>query len=497
VALRASTPSSSRLALAAAALVFALIVLLPAETWAQPRMPTHVACVGDSITAGYAASSSSKSYPSVLQTMFGNGVQVMNFGHSGATLLSIGDLPYINQSEYTAATTFVGNAGASAVVDVIIMLGTNDSKSYNWAPSAGSTRAQQFMTDLAAMVDHFANLSTHPVVFLAVPAAIYTNSFGISETVTNNEIAPIVRQVAMQKGAPIIDVHAATAGHADYFSDGVHPTDAGYAFLAGVMHDGLLRVPTVSITAPAAGASIAGTTVSITATASAGTVPITSVQFLRATTAIATVTQSPFTTIWTNATPGSYALTAKATDRTGAAATSAAVMITVSGGGGGGGTGGGAGGSTGAGGAAGRGGAGGAAGNGSGGTGGGAGRGGGGTIGGVGGAGGTSGGAGTSGGGGTTGAAGASGGAGTTGAAGTSGSAGTSGGAGTTGGAGAGPGTGGATTADAGTDASTPVDGAGGCGCRLAGGSHAGELWLGLALIVAGLRRSRRRTLPR
>ena len=240
--MHAPSPVKARITFGAAALVFAGLALSSNVAFAQARMPTHVACVGDSITYGYLASSTSKSYPSDLQAMFGSGVKAMNYGRNSATLLSTGDLPYINQAEYTAATSFVSGAGASAVVDVIIMLGTNDSKSYNWMPTAGSTRAAQFMTDLAAMVDHFTGLATHPVVFLAVPPAIFTNSFGISETVTNNEIAPIIRQVASQKGMPIIDVHAVTASRADLFSDGVHPTDAGYLFLAQVMHDGLLRV---------------------------------------------------------------------------------------------------------------------------------------------------------------------------------------------------------------------------------------------------------------
>jgi lysophospholipase L1-like esterase len=240
--MHAPSPVKSRITFGAAALVFAGLALSSNVASAQARMPTHVACVGDSITYGYLASSTSKSYPSDLQAMFGSGVKVMNYGRNSATLLSTGDLPYINQAEYTAATSFVSGAGASAVVDVIIMLGTNDSKSYNWMPTAGSTRAAQFTTDLAALVDHFTGLATHPVVFLAVPPAIFTNSFGISETVTNSEIAPIIRQVASQKGMPIIDVHAVTASRADLFSDGVHPTDAGYLFLAQVMHDGLLRV---------------------------------------------------------------------------------------------------------------------------------------------------------------------------------------------------------------------------------------------------------------
>src|SRR4030095_9555908 len=133
-------PPESRLVRGPAIVAFALVGLAVPEAQAQ-RVPTHVACVGDSITYGYLASSTSKSYPSDLQALFGASVRVMNFGRNSATMLSNGDLPYINQSEYTAATSFVSGAGATAVVDVIIMLGTNDSKSYNWNPT-GTTRAQ-------------------------------------------------------------------------------------------------------------------------------------------------------------------------------------------------------------------------------------------------------------------------------------------------------------------------------------------------------------------
>jgi lysophospholipase L1-like esterase len=465
---------NARHAYARALLVFGLIGLAPAAARAQVRLPTHVACVGDSITYGYLASSSSKSYPADLQGLFGNGVQVKNFGHNGATMLSVGDTPYVNQSEYTAATTFVSGAGAGAVVDVIIMLGTNDSKSYNWAPT-GTARATQFMTDCAAMVDHFAGLSTHPVVYLALPPAIYTNTFGIDETVTSTGIDPVIQQVATQKGIPLIDIHTPTLGHAEEFQDGVHPTDAGYLILAQLMHDGLLRVPAVSITTPAANAAIAGSIVGVSADASGGTVPITSVQFFRGTTSIATVTASPFMTSWTNVAPGSYTLTAKATDRTGAAATSAPVSITVGGTGGDAGAGGGAAGSAGnagtaggaGGGSAGRGGgAGGAAGGGAIGTG-----------------GGSSGG--TTGSGGSTGTGGATGGGGTTGSGGSTGTGGATGGGGATGSGGA-TGTGGATKGG-------PGDGGGGCGCSQSGGPGSGLAPIGLLLLLTIARRRRAR----
>src|SRR3954452_5548171 len=224
----------------AAVLVVALTVTLPASrAAAQVRTPSHVACVGDSITYGYMASSSAASYPSVVQTLFGSSVQVKNYGHSSATMLSVGDLPYQNQSEYTAATTFATGAGATAVVDVIIMLGTNDSKSYNWM-SGTSTRAQQFVTDCGAMVDHFASLPTHPLVYLALPPRAFANSYGISGTIIHDQILPLIQQVATAKNVPIIDVDTPTASVSNLFPDGVHPNDTGYALVAKVMHDGLL-----------------------------------------------------------------------------------------------------------------------------------------------------------------------------------------------------------------------------------------------------------------
>ncbi|HMF40338.1 MAG TPA: GDSL-type esterase/lipase family protein [Polyangia bacterium] len=239
-------PLTARIKFGAAFFVVALIALSSTAASAQVRVPTHVACVGDSITYGYLASSqATKSYPADLQTLFGSTAMVKNFGRNAATLLTSGDQPYIvvdNMAEYNAATTFVSGAGANAVVDVIIMLGTNDSKPLNWSPAdaGGVTRAQEFATDLGALVDHFTGLSTHPVVYLAIPPAIYTNTFGISESVTHNEIAPIIQQVATQKGMPVIDIHAATANHPEYFQDGVHPTDAGYMLVAMTMYDGLL-----------------------------------------------------------------------------------------------------------------------------------------------------------------------------------------------------------------------------------------------------------------
>ena len=47
------------------------------------------------------------------------------------------------------------------------------------------------------------------------------------------EIADICRQVAQERGYTLLDVHAFTAGHPEWFEqDGVHPSKAGAAAIA-------------------------------------------------------------------------------------------------------------------------------------------------------------------------------------------------------------------------------------------------------------------------
>lgn len=298
--------------------------LLAASAAAQPRPVTHVACVGDSITAGTGASSTATNYPSDLQGLFGSAVVVKNFGHSGATLLSTGDKPYTAQPEYTAATSFIVNAGASSVPDVIIMLGTNDSKPANWNTTSG-TRVQEFIADYGALIDHFTSLATHPAVYLALPLSAFNNTYTISGTVIKSDIVPAIKEVAMQKGLATIDLNGPTAAHPEYLTDGVHPNDNGYEIVAQTMHEGLLRVPQVTMAAALGGAL----SVDLSADATSGNVPITSVEFLLGTTAIATASQAPYGAVWTAAAPGTYAFSAKGTDKTGAAATSTSVQISV------------------------------------------------------------------------------------------------------------------------------------------------------------------------
>jgi RHS repeat-associated protein len=88
--------------------------------------------------------------------------------------------------------------------------------------------------------------------------------------------------------------------------------------------------PTVSITAPAAGASFsAPANITLTANAQDSDGTVTQVQYFANASPIGTATASPYSFNWANVAAGAYSLTARATDNAGASTTSAPVAITV------------------------------------------------------------------------------------------------------------------------------------------------------------------------
>jgi hypothetical protein len=88
--------------------------------------------------------------------------------------------------------------------------------------------------------------------------------------------------------------------------------------------------PTVALASPAGGAAyLAPATITLAATASDTDGTIARVDFFAGTTLVGTDTTAPFGITWNGVAPGTYALTARATDNLGASTTSSPVTITV------------------------------------------------------------------------------------------------------------------------------------------------------------------------
>lgn len=181
-----------------------------------PEAGIKVACIGNSITAGSGVDNPRvQSYPARLKVLLGNTFSVENFGHSGATLLKKGDLPYWDQSEFSGSKIYNPDV-------VVIKLGTNDSKSWNWGPYGG-----EYVKDYDTLIDVFRSLPSKPKIFICLPSKAFSTAFGIDETVLSAKIRPDVKQAAKDKGVAIIDLYDATQSSPSLFPDGIHPNVAG------------------------------------------------------------------------------------------------------------------------------------------------------------------------------------------------------------------------------------------------------------------------------
>ncbi len=205
-----------------------LVSVLVALSWGSPAAAAKIACVGDSITYGYGLGDpTTESYPAVLQSILGSEHTVENFGVSGCTALRQGDKPYWNESAYTTSTSFAPDL-------VIILLGTNDAKPQNWQHQT------EFAMDYGALVEHYQMLGAR--VYVAIPAPVFgAGAFDISPQILAEQVVPLVRQAAVERDAPQIDLFAALSGQAALFPDTVHPNAEGARWIAETVAAALER----------------------------------------------------------------------------------------------------------------------------------------------------------------------------------------------------------------------------------------------------------------
>jgi len=117
---------------------------------------------------------------------------------------------------------------------VVLMLGTNDSKSHNWKFKA------EFADDLRAMVDHLGALPSKPRIWLCLPVPAYGTRWGISEEIVHGEIIPLIKQVAAERKLPLIDMYTALSKRPALFPDTIHPNADGTALMAKTVSEALI-----------------------------------------------------------------------------------------------------------------------------------------------------------------------------------------------------------------------------------------------------------------
>lgn len=190
--------------------------------------PIRVACVGNSITYGAAVENRAiNCYPNQLQRMLGADYEVHNFGVSGATLLNLGDKPYMKENAYKEAL-------ASKPEILIVKLGTNDSKPFNWDDYKG-----YFIRDYKSLIQSFRQANPDVKVFICLPVPVYGDAFNIREKVVQNEILSLVTNVASSEKATLIDLNTPLLNKAEWFPDKIHPNAAGAKKIAELVFNAI------------------------------------------------------------------------------------------------------------------------------------------------------------------------------------------------------------------------------------------------------------------
>lgn len=207
-----------------------LLAFVAVQDAAAVERKIRVACVGNSVTYGYLLQNREHNcYPAALQRMLGDGYEVGNFGHSGATLLSRGHKPYVKQPEYAQALDFAADW-------VVIHLGLNDTDPRNW-PNYNDS----FVGDYLAMIESFRRANPDCRIWICRMTPIFHGHHRFKSGTRDWfwQIQEAIERVAEIAEVELIDLHENLYCRPDQFHDALHPGPEGAEILARTVYGAL------------------------------------------------------------------------------------------------------------------------------------------------------------------------------------------------------------------------------------------------------------------
>lgn len=183
---------------------------------------TRVACIGDSITAGWKLKEAEK-YVTKLGGLLGSDYDVQNFGHSAYCMLKIADKSYWDSPMFQAAQDFEPDI-------VTIMLGTNDAHPDYWPEYE-----TDYATDYRDMIAFFEALPSNPtVIVLGLP---YLKPGGRYDgVVALDALLPEVAASAGEAGVEFVEIWDVLVDSGlspnELMKDPIHPSAAAHTIIA-------------------------------------------------------------------------------------------------------------------------------------------------------------------------------------------------------------------------------------------------------------------------
>lgn len=185
--------------------------------------PIQVSCIGDSITFGQGVFLRRRqwSYQAFLSELLGEGYTFVNYGLTNRTLLPVGKDYYFKEK--------TGRIAWETRADILIfMLGTNDSKRILWDE-------ERFEKEYIAVIEHYKQMQCFQQIYIMIPPRIFDEhpgKKGCNAVILEESVAPAIRRVAATCGVELIDLHALTKDHREWFPDKLHPNREGNRAIA-------------------------------------------------------------------------------------------------------------------------------------------------------------------------------------------------------------------------------------------------------------------------
>lgn len=190
----------------------------------------HIACCGDSLTAGHYWAN--ESYPTYLSQYVSDKYAVENCGVNGISITGYGgswddpEMRYIKQDVYQKSVNFKPDIFA-------IMLGTNDATGWE---KAKDIYEDEYRVLLDSYIELFPNAK---FIMMVSPPVVTPNQFGIPNDEIRDYVNPIQRDLADEYGFEVLDLREefeAIDGFESKFlrpnNDNVHFTKEGAQYVA-------------------------------------------------------------------------------------------------------------------------------------------------------------------------------------------------------------------------------------------------------------------------
>ena len=198
----------------------------------SPVTGSRIACIGNSILWGLGTTNRiTDSPPSILRDSLQPGALVVNFAAPGVALFRNAGNSIWTNPQYRYAKAFQPDT-------VLVMLGTNDSKTALWTPYS-----QDFYPDYDSLITELTALPSDPRLLLVCPPRAFASTFGIQDAVIAGQIIPAIRELARVRCLEVVDMYARTAGLGTHFPDGIHPNDSASRVIAHALQEALNRSP--------------------------------------------------------------------------------------------------------------------------------------------------------------------------------------------------------------------------------------------------------------